>query len=170
MVWKTSYNSGLGQPAFTLSAVDAVKAVAVGTIIRAYDDLFGEGEFIYLPGAAGVIAGDVVTYDLNPAAPAITESLVATHANQGVPLAVALVAVPALSYGWFQISGVAIVNVTAASAAGRPFLTATAGQLNSAVVAGSQIIGARLSTAIATPAAGQSYLTINRPAVQTQIT
>jgi hypothetical protein len=170
MTFKTGANAALGVAAFILAAVDVTPKVPVGTIAKAYDDTLGEAEFIYLPGVANTAAGDGIVYDLLPGGQAITRSLAATHVNSGQPFAVALVAVPAGSYGWFQISGVAIVNVTAASAAGKAFLTATAGNLNSAAVAGVQVLGARLSSAIGTPAANQAYLTLNRPFVQGQIT
>lgn len=170
MVWKTSYNSGLGQQALSLAAVDVTPKVAIGTILKAFDDVFGEGEFIYLPGLTAALAGDAVTYDLLPGSQAIVRALTGTHANTGVPIAIALVAVPTGSYGWFQISGVGIVNVSAGAVAGRPFITATAGQLFSTAAAGTQVLNARLSSAIATPAAGQAYLTMNRPFVQGQIT
>lgn len=170
MTFKTAANAALGVALFTLTAVDITAKVPVGTIAKAYDDALGEAEFIYLPGVANTVGGDMIVYDLLPGGQAITRTTSAAQANTGQPAAVALVAVPAGSFGWFQISGVAIVNVTAAAAAGRAFLTATAGQLNSAAVAGSQVLGARLSSAIGTPAAGQAYATLNRPYVQGQIT
>jgi hypothetical protein len=170
MTFKTASNTALGITAFVLAAVDVTPKVPVGTIAKAFDDTLGEAEFIYLPGAANVAAGDTVVYDLLPAGQTVTRVTSGANANSGQPVAVALVAIGAGSYGWYQISGVAIVNVTAASAAGKAMLTATAGSLNSAAVAGAQIIGARLSSAIGTPAAGQAYATLNRPSVQTQIT
>jgi hypothetical protein len=170
MTSKTASNAALGVPGFVLAAVDVTPKVPVGTIAKAYDDTLGEAEFIYLPGAANVAAGDLVVYDLLPSGPSVTRTTVAAQANSGQPVAVALTAIGAGSYGWYQISGVAIVNVTAASAAGKMMLTATAGSANSAATAGSQVLGARLSSAIGTPAAGQAYATLNRPSVQTQIT
>lgn len=170
MTFKTASNSALGVTAFVLAAVDVVAKVPIGTIAKAYDDTLGEAEFIYLPGAANVAGGDLVVYDLLPAGQAVTRTLAATHLNTGQPCALAIVAVGAGSYGWYQISGVGIANVTAASAAGKAFLTATASSLNSAAVAGCQVLGARLSSAVGTPAAGQAYLTLNRPFIQGQIT
>ena len=35
----------------------------VGTIVRAEDPTYGEGEFIYLIGVASTIVGSLVTYD-----------------------------------------------------------------------------------------------------------
>jgi hypothetical protein len=170
-MYKTAANAALGVPTFNLASVDVVAKVAVGTIVKATDDVnLGDAEFIYLPGVANTVGGDLVTYDLLPGAPFVTRATAAAFANSGQSVAVALVAIPAGSFGWYQISGVAIVNVTAASAAGKLFLTATAGQANSAATAGAQVLGARLSTAIGTPAAGQAYATLNRPSVQSQIT
>ena len=163
--------SGLGMQAFSLAAVDTVRNEPIGTVCRGFEDVLNvEGEFIYLPGAAGVVAGDVVAYDLLPRGAFVTRATNAAFVNSAQPLAVALTAIPAGSFGWYQISGVATVNVTAASAAGRMFLTATAGQVNSAALAGSAVLGARLSTAIGVPGVGQSYATITRPSVQSQIT
>jgi hypothetical protein len=170
MTFKTATNAAIGLPTFDINSVDVVAKVPVGTIARAYDDTQGDAEFIYLPGAAGIVAGDLAVYDLLPAGQTTVRSLAATHVNTGQPCAVAIAAVGAGQFGWFQISGVAIVNVTAASAAGKAFLTATASQLNSAAVAGVQVCGARLSSAINVPSANKSYLTLNRPFIQGQIT
>lgn len=169
MPFKTSYNSALGMPSINLAGVDTVARVAIGTIVKGFDDLMGEAEFMYLPGVAGTLAGDHVLFDLAPGAATTTRSTTA-NANAGQPSAVAVAAVPAGSFGWYQISGVAVVNVIAGTAVGRPFLSATAGSLSSTAAAGSHLIGARLSTAIGVPAAGQAYLTLTRPAVQGQIT
>lgn len=170
MPFKTSYGAALGMPAINLTGVDTVRAVAIGTVMTGFDDVQGEGQFIYLPGVAACVLGDVVTYDLLPSAPTVTRALAAGGANTGLPIAVAIAAVPAGSFGWFQISGVAEVNVIAATAAGRAFLSATAGQLTSVAAAGAQLLNARISVAVGTPRAGVSYVTIARPSVQSQIT
>lgn len=168
MPFKTSYNSGLGQPSFSLAGVDTIPRVAIGTICKGFDDLLGEAEFIYLPGAAGTLAGDHALFDLLPTAPTTTRSSTA-NANSGQPSAVALAAVPAGSYGWYQISGVAVTNCTAAGV-GRAFLSATVGQVTNVSTAGCQLLGARISSPLGTPAPGQVYLTLTRPSVQGQIT
>lgn len=170
MPFKTSYNMALGQPSFALNGVDTLARVAIGTIVKGYDDTLGEAEFMYLPGVAGLLAGDHCWFDLLPGAPSVTRSLAATTANSGLPTCVALTAVPAGSYGWFQISGVAAVNVAAGNVAGRVYDNAVAGQLSSTALAGAQLLGARFSTAIGTPTASQAYMTLTRPAMQSQIT
>jgi hypothetical protein len=171
MTFKTSYNAGLGQPVIALAGVDTVQRVALGTILKGFDDVLGEGEFIYLPGVAASAAADVVTYDLAPGAVNVVRALSGTHANSGRAIAVAVAAVPAGSYGWYQISGCAIVGALAGTAAGgKVFLTATAGQISSTAIAGAQLLGAYVSTAVGTPAALQAYVTLNRPSTQAQIT
>jgi hypothetical protein len=169
MPFKTSYNAALGQPAFNFAGVDNVARVAIGRIEKGFDDLLGEGEFIYLPGAAGVLAGDHVLFDLAPGASTVTRSTTG-NANSGQPSAIAVAAVPAGSFGWYQVSGCAVVNVIGGTAVGRAFLSATAGQLSSTATGGSQLVGARISSAVGVPAAGQAYITLTRPAVQGQIT
>lgn len=169
MAFRTSYNAALGQPSIALAGVDTVARVAVGTVLKGFDDLLGEGEFIYLPGVANTIGGDVVAYDLNPAGVTTTRVTAAGQPNGGQAVAVAVAAVPAGSFGWYQISGAGIANTIAATVAGRAFLSATAGQLTSTAANGVQVNGMRISSAVGTPAVGQSYVTLNRPNIQGQI-
>lgn len=170
MTFKTGSNERLGAAGFNTTDVDTVARVPVGTIIKAYDDTQGEGEFIYLPGAANVAAGDAVLYDLNPAGVTVTRHSNATGSNSGRPVAFAVNAVGAGSFGWYQITGCAIVSAVAGVVAGVMMGSATTGSVGNAADAGDQILGARISTAVGTPAANKAYATINRPYVQGQIT
>lgn len=170
MAFKTAANSALGIAGFNLTDIDVVAKVPIGTIVKGYDDVQGEGEFIYLPGVAAVAAGDAVLYDLAPAAQATVRHSNATGSNSGRPVAFALNACVAGQFGWFQIGGVAIVSTVAGTVAGVMMGTATVGSVGNTADAGDQILGARISTAVGTPAANKSYATINRPYVQGQIT
>ena len=171
MVFKIAANGALGIPDLSPLVVDDTARCAIGTRAKGYDDVLGEGEFIYLPGAANVAEGDFVAYDLTPGAPSVTRSLAATHANKGWPLAVAAAALGAATYGWYQVTGIVAANVAAGYAAGAVvMLTATAGTVDDAAVAGAQVLGAKGLTAIATPAAGKAYVQIAHPHVQGQIT
>jgi hypothetical protein len=173
MPFKTGPNSGLGVAPLTGTPAgipDTVAAVPVGTVVTMVDEIQGAGEFIYLPGVAGLVAGDAVVYDLNPASISVARYVQNTFANSGRPLAIALTALTAAQFGWYQISGVAIANVVAGTAAGVAMGTATTGQLGNTADAGDQILNARISTAVGTPAAGKAYLTLQRPFVQGQIT
>lgn len=168
MTFKPGANAPLG-----LSApgnVDAVASVQVGTIAKFYDDVQGEGEFIYLPGVAATVAGDVVEYDLAPGAQLTVRHSNATASNSGRPVAVATAACIAATFGWYQIGGLAIVNTTAAQAAGNVYGTATAGQVGNTLDAGDQVLNCRLVTATGVPAANKAYLMLQRPFVQGNIT
>lgn len=103
-----SSTPSLGFPKIT--AVDDSAKVALGTIIRAVDPTYGEGEFIYLKGASGIDAGKGVVYD------AAFQAAVASIAlNVPRPVAIAMASVVADKYGWFQISGQAVVDKAAAT-------------------------------------------------------
>lgn len=171
MAWKPASNEALGLPAVqTVAAfMDTVAKVPVGTVASFTEDTQGMAKLIYLPGVAATVAGDVVEYDLTPAAQLTVRHSNATASNSGRPVAVALGPCVAGNFGWYQITGVAIVNATAASAVGAVNATATAGSVNSAADAGDQILNARLTTAVGTPAAGQAYMTMQYPFVQGQI-
>lgn len=170
MVFRTSSNTQLGQQAFDLNSVDTVAKVPVGTIIRGFDPVLGEGEFIYLVGLAAMAAGDAVVYDLLPTGPVTTRLVENTFANSGRPVAFAVVPVLAGQYGWFQIGGTAIVTAIAGTVAGVMMAHATTGSIANTANAGDQILGARVSSAVGTPSAGKSYATLNRPHIQGQIT
>lgn len=170
MTFKTSYNLGLGMTGLDVNSVDTVAKVPVGTLIRAYDDTQGEGEFIYLPGAANVAQGDAVIYDLTPGAQSVTRHSNATGSNTGRPVAFAVQACGAGQFGWYQIGGCALVSAIGGTVAGVMMGTATTGSVGNTADAGDQILGARILTAVGTPSANKSYALINRPFVQGQIT
>ena len=173
MPFKTGPNASLGVAALSGTPAgipDTVAQVPVGTIVTMVDEIQGSGEFIYLPGVASLAANDIVLYDLLPSGPTVTRHSNATGSNSGRPVAVALNALTAVQFGWYQISGVAIVNAVAGTAAGPVFASATAGQVSSTVDAGDQIMNARITSAVGTPAANKSYMTMQRPHVQGQIT
>jgi hypothetical protein len=167
MVWKTGTNSPLGLSAPN-GVADPTQINPNGTTAKFYDDVWGEGEFIYLPGVASCAAGDLVAYDLLPTGVTVTRAT--GLANSGRPLAVALGATAAGQWGWYQIGGVAIVNAVAGATAGTAVLSATTAQVQTTHIAGSQILGARLSSAVGTPAANKAYMTLNRPHMQGAIT
>jgi len=112
----------------------------LGTIVRAKDPTYGEAEFIYLQGVASTTVGALVTYNVS------YQSALATSAvGTSNPHAVAMSACVASEYGWYQISGLAVVskaNTTSfaasaalASASGEAIAAATTNRLTSALVA-----------------------------------
>lgn len=78
----------------------------LGTIVRAFDETLGEGEFIYLQGIGSTVVGSIVNYDDN----FLTALDTAAVSGPSRPLAVAMSACVANEYGWYQISGLAVAR------------------------------------------------------------
>lgn len=134
----------------------------IGLRVQAHDPVYGVGEFIYLPGLAATVAGDLVVYDTRE----LTTSR-ATTSNRG-PAAVAMSANVASQYGWYQIFGMAVINAGTVADNSLPYATATAGIIDDAVVAGSQIDNARIKSADGTPSAGKAVVHITYPSLNGQ--
>jgi hypothetical protein len=140
----------------------------LGTIVRATDPTYGEGEFIYLLGVASTAVGSIVTYD----ASTYQTVLSAVGGNIPRPIAVAMSANVAAQYGWYQISGVAVCKKTCtiSLAAG-----AAVGVLTTGLIAGTgsgkEISGAVVA-AVASATAGRTTVSVmlNRPRKQGRIT
>ena len=141
----------------------------LGKIVRADDPTYGEGEFILLLGVAATEVGLVVKYN----ATTYQTVVVTNTAVQDVPVAVAMSANLAGTFGWYQIAGNAVVKKTAVAVTPQVtvFLSATAGRVKVLASAGLQVVAAR-SANLATIAATVSTVTvtINRPHLQSQIT
>jgi len=141
----------------------------LGKIVRADDPTYGEGEFIMLVGVASTVVGSLVSYN----ATTYQTVLVPNTGNQACPVAVAMSANLAGTFGWYQIDGNAVVKKTAVAVTPQVtlFLSGTAGRVKVLASAGLQILGAR-SANLATIAATVSTVTvtINRPHLQGQIT
>ena len=144
-----------------LQALDVTSTVqnhAIGFRTKGFDPTYGQAEFIYLKGLASTAIGETVIYDENA-----NTTKRAVAGDRG-PCAVALSANVANQYGWYQISGSAIVKVAAAVAAAAPcYVTATAGSIDDAVVATDKIDGMRFKTADGTPSAGFAVVQMDRP-------
>lgn len=141
-----------------IADTSTVQQHPLGTIASAVDPALGEGEFIYLLGVASTVEGDLVIWNES------YQTVRAVSASRG-PVAVAMSANVASQYGWYQVSGLAKVNVLAAFAADAlVYLTATAGNVDDAVVATQKVDGARSQTAIGTPTAATAYIQLARPA------
>ena len=141
---------------------------ALGTIVRAADPTYGEGEFIYLLGVASTAVGSIVTFD----ASTYQTVLSAVGGNIPRPIAVAMSANVASQYGWYQISGQAVCakTCTISLAAG-----AAVGVLTTGLIAGTgsgkEIQGAVVA-AVASATAGRTTVKvmIARPHKQGRIT
>lgn len=139
----------------------------LGTIVRAYDPIFGGGEFVYLKGIASTVIGSMVDFDQNLGTTALSPATGGTG-----PVAVAMSANVANQFGWYQIEGAAAVKAPNAMVPGAEVwsLAATPGSVDDAAVAGEQILNAKVSTTTGTPSAGLGVIQINRPFHQGQIT
>ena len=137
--------------------------VPLGTIVQAKDLAstgYGIAEFIYLKGVASTAVGSWVTIADN----STTALAVANAVGQ---VAVAMSACVASNWGWYQISGQAAGKVLTSFAAtgGDAYLTATAGSLDDADVAGDFVLNAVPVSAIDTPSTGLAEFQLNRPSV-----
>jgi len=130
----------------------------LGTLVRAYDPTYGEGEFIYLSGVASTVVGSWVTVHEDD----FTTTLLA--ANDIGRTAISMSINVASQWGWYQISGKG-VGLAAASYAdnGLVYATATAGTIDDAVVAGDRVKQAIGASAVDTPSTGLAEFEIDRP-------
>ena len=149
------------------SAIPTPPAV-LGQIERAFDPTYGAGEFILLVGVASTTVGSLVTYD----GTTYQTTLAATTSNQARPVAVAMSANTAGSFGWYQIEGTAVaVKSTstkfAATVALGVFSTGKVGATGS----GKEILGARTANAATVASATTTVnVVLNRPHLQGRIT
>ena len=139
-----------------------------GMIVEATDPTYGTAEFILLAGVASTAVGSVVTYNTT----SFTTALAPVGANKPQPIAIAMSAnTSATTWGWYQISGVAVVKktCTVSLAAG-----ATVGILTAGLIAGTgsgkEVQGALVS-AVASATAGRTtvQVVVNRPHMQGRV-
>jgi len=143
----------------------------LGTIVRARDPVFGDGEFIYLKGIGSTVVGSMVIYKHDTGVTALSPDT----AKSGAPVAVAMSACVANEFGWYQIGGAAVIKKTAVkvdpAVALRVFQSATTGRVMQTSATSKQILGATFSTAVTvTSTTSTAVVTLNRPHVQGNIT
>jgi hypothetical protein len=156
-----------------IATTSTVKNHEFGKIVRATDPTYGEGEFIYLLGVANTVVGSMVTYKASTGVTALSSTSGTT--NGGAPVAVAMSANVASQYGWYQISGDAVIKKTAVKVdpAGttKVYLSATSGRVMQTSVSGRQVLGARwIATTTVTSTTSTAIATLNRPHQQGAIT
>ena len=154
-----------------IADISTTAQVSLGTIVRAKDSTYGQGEFIYLLGVASTIVGAAVRYNATTYQTALLG--VTNGKNKGVPVAVAMSANVASSYGWYQIAGNAVSKKTTVAVTPQVpiFISGTDGRIKVLASAGQQILGAQtanLTTIVTTTST--VVVTINRPMTQGQIT
>ena len=162
----TDIDSGVTMPNGT-SAIPTPPAT-LGMVARAFDPVYGEGEFILLLGVASTEVGSLVSYN----ATTYQTALAANTANLAGPVAVAMSANGAGTFGWYQIGGLAVMKKTAVAVSPQVaiYQSATVGRVMPTVATGKQLLGVR-SANLATVASGVStvIVSINRPHKQGQI-
>ena len=143
----------------------------LGDIIRAVDPVYGAGEFIFLLGVASTVVGSLVTWSGGLGAPTFQTALAPSTANLAQPVAVAMSINLAGFYGWYQISGNAVIATNGTLATGpAPVYLAGSGQITSTAAAGKQVVNAQNVSATGTPSTGLAVVFIDRPFAQGAIT
>lgn len=134
--WQPINEAGLNQ---AISETSTTKNYELLKRVRCRDvgsTAYGEAEFIYLKGLASTAVGDLTVYNGD----GVTTRTVARVVG---PAAVAMSACVASNFGWYQIQGLATIKAGTIAADKQLYLTATAGQVDDAVVAGDQVTGAK---------------------------
>lgn len=148
----------IGIPA--IADIQTFERVPVGTRVKAFDPLYGEGEFIFLRGLASTVLGSWVVFNPDDFS---TKLLVA---NDIGPVAVAMAPIVAGQFGWYQIYGKAVGRVlTGFLDNANVYATATAGSVDDAVVAGDRVKNCVGASAIGVPAANLAEFEIAYPAM-----
>lgn len=139
----------------------------LGTLLRARDPVYGEGEFIYLLGVIGTAIGSLVNWEgQSTGNPTYQTALLGTTGFTGQPIAVSMSANVAGQYGWYQVGGQAVCATNGTVTANNPVYAAGGGQLTTAVASGLQIEEAVSITASGVPSSGFAVVEIDRPFVQ----
>lgn len=127
-----------------------------GQKLEAYDPTFGWAEFVLAYGVAGLQIGDAVRIGADYAT---TRTVASIRGMIGISMS-ANTSPTALS--WFCVRGQVPTRVAAATAANTPlFVTATAGALDDAVVAGDNVVGATAVTAQGATVSTKTCNTVN---------
>lgn len=159
----------LGYPKIASTTLTPYPATPpLGTIVQAVDPTYGVGEFIYLLGKSSTVVGSVVTYSPST----YQTTLVPNTANLAQPVAVAMSANITGQYGYYQISGVAVVKKTAVAVSPNVamHISATAGRLMPTAASGKQILGARsANVASVTSTTSTVLVSLSRPHAQGRV-
>lgn len=144
-----------------IADISTTQLLPLGSRCRAVDTAstaYGEAEFIYLKGVASTVLASWVTYNQDDHSTALLA------ADAIAPVAIAMGANVASSYGWYQIFGKAVGKALAAFADnGNVYATATAGSVDDAIVAGDRVKCAKGASALDTPTTGLAEFEIQYP-------
>jgi hypothetical protein len=151
-------------------------------IVSAYDPNLGGGEFMLVYAPSALAAGAVVqlSQSLTNGVMTAQASVWTGTANGGEQLGVVYAAITASGYGWVQIQGNAVVNVSGTPAVDAKAYWQANGVISTTAVASKQVIGAKFGSAAGvtigqgssavTLSSTQAIVTLNRPVSQGAIT
>lgn len=146
-----------------IEEISATQLLPLGTIVEAVDrgsTNYGVGVFIYAKGCASTAVGSVALINSDNF---VTSLAVAGDKGQ---IGLAMAAIDADSYGWYQIAGKGVAKVLAGFADNATcYLTATAGSIDDAAVVGDLIVGMKSASATGTPSSGLAEIELNLPYV-----
>lgn len=132
--------------------------------IRGYDVNLGGGDFVYAKFGGSLAPGTVVQFaeSLSASGQIITTANAWTGtANTSQPLGVTVASGTSSNWGWFQVAGAAIVNVSGTPTANGPVYWQANGVVSSTAVASKQMDGAQFATTNAiTLGSGSSAVTL----------
>lgn len=137
-----------------INATSTTKNHPLGTIIRAVDSTYGQGEFIYLQGVASTVVGSIVEYSTSMQTGLSTVALTTPH-----PLAVAMSANLATGYGWYQISGESVMVKTATVSFAANAAVGSGAGLAIAIVTG-LVVGGACVAVVASATAGSTSVRV----------
>ena len=141
----------------TLYSVDTTQKYALLQRTKGQSATYGAAEFIYLKGVASTAEGAVVTYD----EVGVTTALAA---NAKGPVAIALGATVASTYGWYQIVGKAAALCAASSGDNATMgYEGAAFTIGDGRAAGDQIAGCFSRSATDTPTTGMCWVQLTFP-------
>lgn len=106
MLQIASFDTGYIPPGNGTTAIPTPPNV-LGSVVRAFDPTYGEGEFILLKGVASTAVGSVVIYD----GTTYLTTLAPTSNANARPVAFAMSAnILTTTFGWYQISGTVVAK------------------------------------------------------------
>lgn len=152
--WQRVDGIGLDQAIDATSSTQVYKTGYTITCVDKGTTDRGFAEFMYAKGVASVAAGDLCV--ISPGGDAAIRTVARSHG----PLGVAMAAIVASNWGWFQIRGRAIVTAATVVDDTVPYLCATSGAVDDAVVTGDIVYGARIAGATDT---GQCLIDLMYP-------
>lgn len=144
-----------------IADISTTQLLPLGTRVKAVDTAstaYGEAEFIYLKGVVSTVLASWVTYNQDD------HSTDLLAANAIAPVAIAMAANVASSYGWYQIFGKAVGKaLTSFADNGNVYATSTAGSVDDAIVSGDRVKCAKGASALDTPSTGLAEFEIQYP-------